>query len=386
MVEVPSPPSTTPGDASGSVTSTNAAQQDHISPHAPLQSPTTTSAYETSSETDRLARIHPAIYRPNSNTETHNGGSKRAHGSTEELSMGMSSHGYGSQKRPRTMEDDETRSSRTITLDVLRDNAIDNPRNKQQIERWPKDSDQFWVFRCKEHNLLFGLGGKGPCRGAIKHLISPVHVKIKDKTGARAVKEFGHRVLGCDQERMDRHNRGERSERARSEKSPSRGPCEDKVEMRAVGELCRMWYEPERSFYAVVVLPVGDFSPLGMAGTLSLHTDLTDEIPNCYQTCNNQIVGWAEGYEDGGSLVEEREYPVLYLEGWIEFMPDGDLDNPKGQCYAWVAAWLLKTFSLTDSVSESKTVEAYLKRMENLNRTGTLFTRKHSPSRTCQSC
>lgn len=280
-------------------------------------------------------------------------------------------------KKPRRTNDD-----RTVQYEELRANATNNPKKKQKIIRRPKDGDRFIVLMCKEHNVLFGLDGKCPIRGAAKHLRASAHVN--NKTGVTAEVEFSYTVLGCDQEKMDRHNRGGRSEQARSEKSPSRGSPWDMVEMRAVGELCEVWYEPETIYYAAVVLPVGDFSPVGMIGTLSINTELTNNIPGCYKTLDNQIVGWADGYEDGGPLATEREYPVLYLEDRIEVPLEGALENPKVEAYGWVPVGDLETLSMTKpdarAMSGFKTVKKYLQRMENLRRTGTFPTRKHSES------
>ena len=284
-------------------------------------------------------------------------------------------------KKPRKGSDDCIRPGRSIEYEELRAKAIRNPKLKQQIQRWPKDSDQFLVFGCKKHSLLFGLDGKEGIRGAAKHLRACSPGPDGNKKGGNTVRKCGYIVLGCDQDKMDRHNRGGRSERARSERSPSRGPRPDTIEMRAVGELCRVYYEPHGTYYAALVLPISNFSPVGMTGTLSIHTALADETPDCYRTLNNEIVGWADGYEDGGHLVQEREYPVLYLEDDIEIPLDGDLENPKFEGYAWVPAGDLETFSFTDpdahTVNGFKTVRAYLERMGNLHNTGTFFNTKH---------
>lgn len=45
------------------------------------------------------------------------------------------------------------------------------------------------------------------------------------------------------------------------------------------------------------------------------------EVPECFLTRYSTIVNWAPGFEDGGSRVEEREYPILWFDenrsiGW----------------------------------------------------------------------
>jgi hypothetical protein len=47
-------------------------------------------------------------------------------------------------------------------------------------------------------------------------------------------------------------------------------------------------------------------------------------VPGCFEVSENRIRGWAPGYEDGGKLVAEREFPVRYFDNqqyvWFQSM------------------------------------------------------------------
>ncbi|KAJ9129321.1 hypothetical protein NKR19_g10414 [Coniochaeta hoffmannii] len=64
-----------------------------------------------------------------------------------------------------------------------------------------------------------------------------------------------------------------------------------------------------------MVLPWGSLECVGVADTLKA-TGLTliqNKPPKCYtiDRQTREILSWAEGYEDGGSFVSKREFPVM---------------------------------------------------------------------------
>ncbi|TLD14859.1 hypothetical protein PspLS_10897 [Pyricularia sp. CBS 133598] len=56
---------------------------------------------------------------------------------------------------------------------------------------------------------------------------------------------------------------------------------------------------------------------------------------DCFDVDNGKIVGWAPGYENGGSLAYDRWFPVIYLDkdyciGWMHARDFFDFDQKQG--------------------------------------------------------
>ncbi|KAH7110464.1 hypothetical protein EDB81DRAFT_620729, partial [Dactylonectria macrodidyma] len=92
------------------------------------------------------------------------------------------------------------------------------------------------------------------------------------------------------------------------------------------------YWSKSREWQAVLVLSgVAPEQPIdiGFAGTIQ-DLGLTEQLPPCY-TYDPQtgILDWQEDYKDGGPLVTERQFPVMYFDG---------LDFPSKSSVGWVAA------------------------------------------------
>ena len=96
-------------------------------------------------------------------------------------------------------------------------------------------------------------------------------------------------------------------------------------------------------WYAVVLLPIGDFETLGMLGTIA-DTELTKHIPVCYSSDKKSISGWAEGYESGGPSVTKRKFPVMWFDDDQTMPLEGDFKIPLGNYFAWLPAGRLRAF------------------------------------------
>lgn len=82
------------------------------------------------------------------------------------------------------------------------------------------------------------------------------------------------------------------------------------------GGIYLMYWGASVAWSAVIVLPRSclddqSFADIGLSGCLA-DTSLSDDVPGCYHKCENSrhIMGWEEGFEDGGDYVGDRKYPV----------------------------------------------------------------------------
>jgi hypothetical protein len=110
------------------------------------------------------------------------------------------------------------------------------------------------------------------------------------------------------------------------------------------------WRSPNRSspsgWYAVVILPLGDFGAVGISGSIS-ETRLTKgHIPVCYDSDKKTrtILGWAENYGDGGPDVTRRKFPVMYFDDNQTIPSGGLLPSPSPDSLAWLPADGLRLF------------------------------------------
>ncbi|KAH6976717.1 hypothetical protein EDB80DRAFT_739285, partial [Ilyonectria destructans] len=106
------------------------------------------------------------------------------------------------------------------------------------------------------------------------------------------------------------------------------------------------YWSKSREWQAVLVLSgVATEQPIdiGFSGTIQ-DLGLTEQLPPCY-TYDPQtgILDWQEDYKDGGPLVTERQFPVMYFDG---------LDFPSESSVGWVAANDLQSVDTQDSSFE----------------------------------
>ncbi|KAK5998959.1 hypothetical protein PT974_01343 [Cladobotryum mycophilum] len=86
----------------------------------------------------------------------------------------------------------------------------------------------------------------------------------------------------------------------------------------------------------VVVPPAGSLAKMGLKGTVEELGFARLGVPACYvyDAEIGVITGWAEGYEDGGPLVNWREYPVIYYHRPME----------NAESYGWMSATSLEEY------------------------------------------
>lgn len=86
-------------------------------------------------------------------------------------------------------------SKRTISYEEVW-KAVTDPdsEHKHMIVEYPTGSDDWYILRCRIHNMTFG---ERPLRGSAKHVTIAQHGGRK-RTDANAISEFGELVLGCN--------------------------------------------------------------------------------------------------------------------------------------------------------------------------------------------
>ncbi|KAJ4127914.1 hypothetical protein NW768_008197 [Fusarium equiseti] len=115
------------------------------------------------------------------------------------------------------------------------------------------------------------------------------------------------------------------------------------------GKVYTTYWEKTKSFLAVIVLPMGDFSSIRFEG--SIDSCGLPENP-CYTKNRKGEYILAKGYRDGEELEKERMFPLLYIDG--SPFPE--------QCpVAWCAGKDLRKFRAEDQlVPYMKMVRRYL--------------------------
>lgn len=258
--------------------------------------------------------------------------------------------------------------SRTITFhEVYQDGKA---QYKHKIFAWPKDSDNWYIVRCDQHQVHFNNGN--PIHGAAKHVHSPQHGHL-EKRHDLAMEICGHLVLDCNAELAELNNReferalkedkyqvfnmnlltkegrrrltdgpahsvdavGSPSNTAMVAKKNPKSPTKpDSVVTRP--EECKFYlgfWAPTKKWYMLIVLPIrpdGSLREVGLREKLQ-QTDLMSNVPKCYRSdrISLRIVGWQPAYSDGGAKADKREYPVMFFDSPVQKHSVGWLPGAK---------------------------------------------------------
>ncbi|KAL5600735.1 hypothetical protein FOVSG1_006765 [Fusarium oxysporum f. sp. vasinfectum] len=119
------------------------------------------------------------------------------------------------------------------------------------------------------------------------------------------------------------------------------------------GSVYLAFWGKSKDWLAVLLLPMQNLPSVGISGSIE-SLGLAEVLPKCY--CNEQSnFSWAEGYNDGESLVTEREFPVMYFDGQT---------FPAKSAVGWVSARDLRHFDATNKnslVPHIQSVRKFLK-------------------------
>ncbi|KAH7118416.1 hypothetical protein EDB81DRAFT_767037 [Dactylonectria macrodidyma] len=287
----------------------------------------------------------------------------------------------GKQKRARVGQTEPAETKRTIEFDEVFQDG--NAAIKHTIVQF---RDEWYILLCDEHGLSFK---HHPIMSAAKHLNGRAHGKLP-KDHEMAIKHLGVRVLNCSAKLAEENNRvclvayrtGYEPSKLRTRTKNNKSECIhvsplleqtdqhvdtplgnrgsacvngrgksgrrprkqfDGIVDPTPGGIYLGYWSKSREWQAVLVLPgVATEQPIdiGFSGTIQ-DLGLTEQLPQCY-TYDPQtgILDWQEGYKDGGPLVTERQFPVMYFDG---------LDFPSESSVGWVAANDLQSVDTQDS-------------------------------------
>ncbi|KAH7029665.1 uncharacterized protein B0I36DRAFT_350501 [Microdochium trichocladiopsis] len=279
-------------------------------------------------------------------------------------------------------------TDRTITFDEVANNQM----HYDTIVEYPPGCGNYYILFCKEHSVHFKY--KLPIGGAAKHLFSPLHGEPK-KSWPRAVELLGYLVTGCNDQLKTEHNRkvekkfesGHIPQNQRSKFLPPKKPPQAKppappaakAQMQtpstpkpsapAPGDRPKDITTPPSAWangifypktfhiyqakwgtgngathYPVMILDWDSQADSGLGGTLN-DTQLLDaggDPPGCYQYDQpvEKIIGWEDGYEDGGPKVASRKFPVLFFDAQ--------------KSAAWIFGRSLKRYPLYEDLQDQK--------------------------------
>ncbi|KAI0193093.1 hypothetical protein F4808DRAFT_442430 [Astrocystis sublimbata] len=234
-------------------------------------------------------------------------------------------------------------TSRTITFDQVYQNG--QAKTKHIIAEWPKNSQQWYIFKCWKHKKRFGNNQRSPIRGAARHINSAAH-NNEAKSYPNTIRLLGWRVVDCTRELADMNNSADMMDFEQSQKRKRDQISGNESQL---GKRPKTDQSPRKiitspktfhvynclrgeSYHPVVVLGWDDQKTGNMQDNLA-STGLLDWVPkppDCYvykYTGGGKptaIAGWAPGFGEGGDKVEEREFPVRFFNF--------------GQQFSWVTA------------------------------------------------
>ncbi|KAK1751293.1 hypothetical protein QBC47DRAFT_80587 [Echria macrotheca] len=280
-------------------------------------------------------------------------------------------------KRPRL-------DQRTISFDEVYGNG--KPRYRHMIVEHPRDSRGWYIIRCDMCGIHFN---NKPIQGGGKHIDGVQHGH-QSRTATNVVAHLGFYVLGCDAEKArlnndafikalregyvplsqqttSKHERisstgdpggeedaGDQQKTARPSSTAAasaaqahhgvKGKPFEGITDPKVGNIYRAYYRGTRHTYPALLLPLGSFGSVGVAGDIH-KMDHDSKAPKCYRrTTGGRILGWADGYADGGARVRDRSFPVMWLDRPMITL--GRLVIPPS--LGWVKAKDLRPFDTDD--------------------------------------
>ncbi|KAF4342747.1 hypothetical protein FBEOM_3331 [Fusarium beomiforme] len=244
-------------------------------------------------------------------------------------------------KRPRSNvaeTNEPLTGDRTIHFDdVFQDG---NAATKYVITEY---KGNWYILECRKHRMHFR--SDNPIRGAWRHLRSSKHDHLQPNYDG-TIRLLGTQVLGCTKRLADRNNelsnrpsyenigRPLSSVSATGSTSPS-GPRTRSSRLYVdldpqPGEIYTTFWPDCKKYFAILVLPWGNFHSFGWEMTLK-QTGLLGpriKVPACYKYDPvTETAEWADEYKPGGKHYHKRKYPVLFF----------DMDNFPWNCGSW---WL----------------------------------------------
>ncbi len=220
--------------------------------------------------------------------------------------------------------------------------VTNDPNHKDYIVEFPPRSGIFFILYCQTHNLHFS---QNPIMGAAAHLNGRAH-GYPSKHHNLAVEKLGYHVIDCNHKLARQHNemvdrayengykpinqvRSISTSRRRARQNASlptgqnippttRRSSERILDPKPHNVYCAYW-PITKEVYPVLILGWDSKTEPG----LDKLVDPSSHPPSCYIYYQRKIISWAPGYEDGGSKVGSRQFPVRWFDGensvgWVE--------------------------------------------------------------------
>jgi hypothetical protein len=276
-------------------------------------------------------------------------------------------------------------SRQTVTFSDVYDEG--NAIYKHVIVEHPKASNKWYIMVCEKHDMCFNTGNA--ILGACRHLLGKSHDISANHD--EVVRLLGIRVTGCSQELADRNNKSVKefvdstthprkpnlNKRSLTDGFDSEGEeaelindanAVDKIKRQRVhrsdeaiadpivGPVYSVYWTGDRRWYGGVVLSIKERLQPDM---LTLYDTglLDDQRPDCYMyDAQSRICAWSPGYEDGGALVLDRLFPILFF----------DRDKFPVNCQsAWIPSRDIRLFRYTKDLPYRRSIEEYIKPRQN---------------------
>jgi hypothetical protein len=124
------------------------------------------------------------------------------------------------------------------------------------------------------------------------------------------------------------------------------------------GNIYTTYWKKTKEWLAVVLLPMGDFSTVGIPGSI-VSCDLIETLPPCYNKIPKRgKYVWAKGYRNREAHEKERMFPVMFFDG---------RPFPGKSAIMWIEARELRDFDPKQKhrlIPYLKTVRGYLQSRE----------------------
>lgn len=192
----------------------------------------------------------------------------------------------------------------------------------------PNVSGRWWILRCEQCDW-HGLSE----RPGTFHMELHPELRIDDLESA--VEAFGVLVLNCTPDLADTNNLHVRKVMQDRASEPTTARARHKNKRRkvvkisvsprsfterqlitdpSVGEMYLAGWS-DGKLYGAVALPLGDFMPRASIPGSMWDSGLLSSVPKCYRINKRaRHFSWAEGYEDGGTSVDFRQFPLFYFD------------------------------------------------------------------------
>ncbi|KAF2456632.1 hypothetical protein BDY21DRAFT_39863 [Lineolata rhizophorae] len=222
-------------------------------------------------------------------------------------------------------------------------------------------TDRWYILRCQ--HMHFGLK---PVVGAMRHLVGGEHGP--SATRADAIRILGIGVENCNSDKSKRNNnifrealengykpfKAKGSTSRRLTKLPyTVVESESPIAKIHTGDIYQAYLSTSAGWHAIVVQTVNRLDSVGLSASLS-DTRLTEHIPRCYyfNRHTKEILGWQQGYEDGGPDMKRRILPVMY-PGEQCIPVDGEFGLPRDARFLWISADSVRFPDLESADSDS---------------------------------